>query len=80
MVFDDIISDIFCEKKLSPIVTELFIWVRKLKIYLAFITQSYFAIPENIRLNSMHYLIMKIQNKQEFNYSSDKLSSLYESL
>ena len=72
MVFDDIISDIFCEKKLSPIVTELFIWVRKLKIYLAFITQSCFAIPENIRLNSTHYLI-KIQNKQEFNHSSDRL-------
>ena len=73
MVFDDIISDIFCEKKLSPIVTELFIWVRKLKIYLAFIMQSYFAIPENIRLNSTHYLIIKIQNKQEFNHSSDRL-------
>ena len=40
---------------------------RKLNIYLVFITQSYFAVPRNIKLNSTCYFIMKIQNKQEFN-------------
>ena len=35
-------------KKLNPIVTELFIRGRKLNIYLAFITQSDFAVPKNI--------------------------------
>ena len=61
-------------KKLHSIVTELFI--RKLNISLVFIMQSYFALPKNIRLNSTHYFIMKIQNKQEleqiaFNYSPE---------
>ena len=50
-------------KKLYAIVTELFISVRKPNISLAFITQSYFAVPENIRQNSKHYFIMKIPNK-----------------
>ena len=50
-------------KKLNSIVTELFIRGRKLKVFLVFITQSYFAVPKNIRLNSAHYFIMKILNK-----------------
>ena len=50
-------------KKLNPIVTELFIRGRKLTLYLDFITESYFAVPKNIRLNSVHYFIMKIPSK-----------------
>ena len=52
-------------KILNPIITELFIRGRKLNISLAFITQSHFAVPKDIRLNSMHYFIMKIPNKKE---------------
>ena len=57
--------------------TELFIIRgRKLNIFLAFITQSYFAVPKDIKLNSTHYFIMKIPNKRElqkitFNHSLD---------
>ena len=74
--FDDMIADMLSNNKLNPIVTELFIRGRKLNISLVFITQSYFAVPKNIRLNSTHYFIMKIPNKQElqqiaFNHSSD---------
>ena len=63
-------------KKLNLIVTELFIRGRTLNISLAFISQSYFAVPKNIRLNSRHYFIMKILSKRElqqiaFNHSSD---------
>ena len=63
-------------KKLSKIVTELFIIGRKLNISLVFNTKSYFVVPKNIRLNSRHYFIMKIPNKRElqqipFNHSSD---------
>ena len=64
-------------KKLIPIVTELFIYgSRKLNISLVFPTQSKFATAKNIRLNSTHYFIMKIPNKREiqqteFNHSSD---------
>ena len=57
------IADMLSNKKLYPIVTELFIRGRKLNISLVFITQSYFAVPRNIRLNSTHYFIMKIPNK-----------------
>ena len=46
----------------NPIITE----GRKLNIYLFFITQSYFAVPKNIRLNSTQYLIIKIPNKGDF--------------
>ena len=63
-------------KKLNSFVMELFIRGRKLNISIVFITQSYFAVPRNIRLHSMHYFIMKIPNKRElqqiaFNHSSD---------
>ena len=65
IVFDDMIADMRSNKKLNPIVTELFIRGRKLNIFLIFITQSYFAfaLPKNIRLNFMHYSIIKIPNK-----------------
>ena len=76
IVFDDMIADMLSNKKLNPIVTELFIRGRKLNISLVFITQSYFAVPKNIRLNLTHYLAMKIPNKRELqrtaiNHSSD---------
>ena len=52
-------------KKLSPIVTEMFLRVRKLNISVAFISQSYFKVPKTIRLNATHHFIMKIPNKRE---------------
>ena len=76
IIFDEIIVDMFSNKKLNPIVTELFIRGRKLNISLVFITQSYFAMPKNIRLNSTRHFIMKVTNKWElqqivFSHSSD---------
>ena len=52
-------------EKLNPVATALFIRGSKLNVSLVFITQSYFALPKNIRLNSTHYFIMKIPNKRE---------------
>ena len=52
-------------KKLNPVVTELFIRDRKLNISVVFITQSYFKVPKDVRLNSTHFFIMKIPNKRE---------------
>ena len=63
--FDDMIADIMGNKKFQAIIKELFIRYRKLNISLAFITQSYFSVPKDVRLNSTHYLIMKINNKRE---------------
>ena len=45
--------------------TELFIRGRKLKMSLVFITQSYFKVPKDVRLNTTHFFIMKIPNKRE---------------
>ena len=59
IALDDMIADMFSNKKLNPMLTELFIRRRKLNISLVFITQSYFAVPKNIILNSTHYFVMK---------------------
>ena len=58
---DDMIADMLINKRFNPIVTELFF--TKLKISIVFITQSYFAVPKNIRLCTTHYFIMKIRSK-----------------
>ena len=52
-------------KKLNPVVTEWFVRGRKLNISIVFITQSYFKVPKDARLNSTHFFIMKIPNKRE---------------
>ena len=52
-------------KKFQAIIKELFIRCRKLNISLVFITQSYFRVPKDVRLNSTHYLILKIHNRRE---------------
>ena len=67
-MFDDMIADMLSNKELNPTVIELFIRGRKLNISLVFITQSYFAVPKNIRLNSTHYSIMKIPTRISMNY------------
>ena len=74
--FDDMIADMINNKKLDPVVTELFIRGRKLNISIVFITQSYFKVSKDVRLKSTHFFIMKIPNKREhqqiaLNHSSD---------
>ena len=76
IVFDDMEADMMNNRKLNPIVTELFIRGKKLNISIVFITQSYFKVPKDVRLNSTHFFIMKIPNKTELqqiavNHSSD---------
>ena len=66
IVFDDMVADVINNKKLNPIVTELFIRGIKLNISIAFITQSYYKVPKDVRLNSTHFFIIKISNKREF--------------
>ena len=46
ILLDDAIGDMFSNKKLNSIVTELFIRGSKLNISLIFITKSYFAVPK----------------------------------
>ena len=60
-VFDDVIADMESNKKLIPIVTELFLRGGKLNI-----PCIQYSIPKTIRLNVTHCFIMKIPNKSEF--------------
>ena len=79
--FDDMTVDMLSNKYLNPIITELFIRGRKgrkINASLASITQTYFAVPENIKLNSKHFFVMKSPNRTSrelqqiaFNCSSD---------
>ena len=58
------IAEVMTNKKVHAIIKELFSRCRKLNISLVFITQSYLSVPKDVRLNSTHYLIMKINNKR----------------
>ena len=76
IVFDDMIADIMTNKRFQTIIKELFIRCSKLNISLVFNTQSYFSVLKDVRLNSTHYLIMKISNEIELqniaiNHSAD---------
>ena len=76
IVFDDMIADIMTNKMFQSVNKELFIRCRKTNISLVFITQSSFSTPKDVRLNSTHYLIMKVNNKRELqniaiNHSGD---------
>ena len=76
IVFDDMNADMINNKKLNPVITELFIRGRKLNISIVFVTQSYFKVPKDVKLNSTHFFIMKIPDKRELqqialNHSSD---------
>ena len=76
IVFDDIIADIVTNKKFPAVIKELFIRCRKLNISLIFITQSYFSVPKDVRLNSTYCLIIKINNRKKLqniaiNYDGD---------
>ena len=70
------IADMIQTKNLNSILTELFIRGRKLNISIVFITQSYFKVPKDVRLNTTQFFTTKILNKRELrqiaiNHSSD---------
>ena len=77
IVFDGMIADIMINRRFQDKIKKLFIRCRKLNISLVFITQSYFPVPKDARLNTTHYyFIMKINGKRELqniarNHSAD---------
>ena len=60
------VTDIMTNRRFQTIIKELFIRGKKLNISLVFITQSYFAVPKDERLNTTHYFIMEISNRRVF--------------
>ena len=76
IVFDDMIVNVMRNKKFQAIIKELFIRCRKLDNSFVFITKSYFSVPKDVRLNSTHYLIMKVYHRKNLqniaiNHSAD---------
>ena len=69
------IEDMINNKKLNSIISELFIRGKKLNISLVFITQSYFKVPKDVRLNTTHFFIPKIPNKRELQHIATNHSS-----
>ena len=74
IIFDDMIADIMRSEKFKAIVKELFVTCRKLNISIVFITQSYLRTPKDARLNSTHYILMKIGNKEELKIIAEENS------
>ena len=65
-------------KRFQAIIKELFIRCRKVNISLVFITQSYFSVSKDVRLDSTHYLIMKIKNRKGLkNISINRSADIY---
>ena len=76
IVLDDMTSHVIRNKKAQQVLKDLFIRCRKLNILLCFLTQSYFSVPKDMRLNCTHYVIFKLNNKREsqniaINHSAD---------
>ena len=76
LIFDDMISHVMPDKKAQQILKDLFLRCRKLNISICFLTQSYFSVPKDVRLNRTHYILFKLNNKRELqniaiNHSAD---------
>ena len=76
IIFDDMISNVISDKKAQQILKDLFIRCRKLNISICFLTQLYFSVPKDVRLNCTHYILIKLNNKRELqniaiNHSAD---------
>ena len=74
IIFDDMIADIMRSEKFNVIVKELFLRGRKLNISIVSITQSYFRTHKDARLNTTHYILMKIGSKKELKSTAEENS------
>ena len=74
IVFDDMIADIEYNKYFKLIIKELFYRAHKIKVSIVFITQSYFRALKDARLNSTHYILMRIGNKKELKRIAEEKS------
>ena len=76
IIFDNMINHVMSDNKAQQVLKDLFIRCRKLNISLCFLTQSYFKVPKDTRLNSINYILFKLHNKRELqniaiNHSAD---------
>ena len=66
IIFDDMISHVMSDKKAQQILKDLFIRCKKLNISLCFLTQSYFLVPKDVRLNCTHYILFKLTTRENY--------------
>ena len=78
IVFDDMIADIEYNKDFKRIIKELFYRAHKINVSIVFITQSYFRALKDARLNSTHYILMKVSNKKELKRIAEEKSGYLE--
>ena len=76
IIFHGMISHVMSDEKAQRVLNDLFIRCRKLNISLCFLTQSYFSVPKDVRLNYAHNILFKLNNKTELkniaiNHSAD---------
>ena len=76
IIFDDITSRVISNRSAHQILKYLFIRCKQLNISLCFLTQSYFSVPKDVRLNCIHYILFKLNNRKELrniaiNHSTD---------
>ena len=65
IIFDDMISHVILDKRAQQVLKDLFIRCRKLNISIRLLTQSYFSVPKDVRLNCTHYILFKLNNTIE---------------
>ena len=78
IVLDDMIADIEYNKNLKRIIKELFYRARKINVSVVFITQFYFRALKDARLNSKHYVLMKIGNEEELKRIAEEKSGHFD--
>ena len=74
IVFDNMIADIEYNKNFKKMIKELFYRGRKMNISIVFIRPCYFRALKDARLNSMHYILMKIGNQKELRSIAEEKS------
>ena len=74
LIFDDMIAEIEHNKNFKKTIKELFYRARKLNVSITFMTQSYFRALKEARLNSTHYILLKIGNKIELKSIAEEKS------
>ena len=74
IVFDNMIADIEYNKNFKQVIKELFYRACKINVSIVFITQSYFRTLKDARLNSAHYILMRIGNKKELKRIAEEKS------
>ena len=74
LIIFDMIADIEYNTDFKKIIKKVFFMGRKINVSIVFITQSYFRALKDARLNSTHYILVKISNKKELRKIAEEKS------